>query len=692
MLNDLSYTTTLPIEYPFTQQQQQIESSFTSEEDKSFSYPQSPSSHFNTSALDTYLPSFLLQKEPTQQQQQQQSFMYSKPKAKGANIVQVFLKGSDKDKLALFNNKASNLHNEVKSCVQFQPELAVSAMYQLIRNNICEFFNGSDNGLSLELLKLFLREFNEKQTDDFLWALGDNYVYVSDDNKSKVIDVILLLFCNTKNKSKQVISLLLSALYLLSKNKDMFPDVRCVDLIHFIINQKFDYINEMLFKLILDYARQHKDDTHKLFNIKHFIIDKHSTNINKSASFKALQQLFAYVFKKQDTHLFTPASPQNLKEYLLSCNIMQYDPCKDEELTLLLLSAAKQQTYSKDLQDLAKEHQLIVNNIFTPFLIAKFAKLSMDKYAKFFVVETIEHFPEDKLPDLIQAIKPQFTSISTDKQGTRVIQAIIKRCYTLYCESHTSSQNNSNSNNSSSSNNNNGSCCFHALICLLENISANIVELMTNKLSAHIVLSMLQFQIPFVNDCIYQVLASSFMKIITNQYGCGRIRSIFQLQLTQANYCHYLIEKVVNESNLQKIITDQYGHYIILYLISEQPYTYYATCWNKIIEFINSNFVGYATQKYSSSIIEKCVESTSLFAAQLQKYSVIKELAKDQIGVYVLLAVIHSNEPIVKDTKRTLLKIVYKNKKDVSATATGQMLLKAIKKSEMNNNYVTSSC
>ena len=689
MLNDLSYTTTLPIEYPFTQQQQQIESSFTSEEDKSSSYPQSPSSHFNTSALDTYLPSFLLQKEPTPQQQQQQSFMYSKPKAKGANIVQVFLKGSDKDKLALFKNKASNLHNEVKSCVQFQPELAVSAMYQLIRNNICEFFNGSDNGLSLELLKLFLKEFNEKQTDDFLWALGDNYVHVSDDNKSKVIDVILLLFCNnTKNKSKQVISLLLSALYLLSKNKDMFPYVRCVDLIQFIINQKFDYINEMLFKLILDYARQHKDDTHKLFNIKHFIIDKYSTNINKSASFTALQQLFADVFKKQDTRLFTTASPQNLKEYLLSCNNMQYDPYKDEELTLLLLSAAKQQTYSKDLQDLAKEHQLIVNNIFTPFLIAKFAKLSMDKYAKFFVVETIEHFPEDKLPNLIQAIKPQFTSISTDKQGTRVIQAIIKRCYTLYCESHTSSTNNNNNNN----NNNNGSCCFHALICLLENISVNIVELMTNKLSAHIVISMLKFQIPFINDCIYQVLASSFMKIVTNQYGCGRIRDIFQLQLTQANYCHYLIEKVVNESNLQRIITDQYGHYIILYLISEQPYTYFATCWNKIIEFIDNNFVGYATQKYSSSIIEKCVESTSLFAAQLQKYSVVKELAKDQIGVYVLLAVVHSNEPIVKDTQRKLLRIVYKNKKDVSATATGQMLLKAIKKSEMNNNYVTSSC
>ena len=675
MLNDLSYTTALPIEYPSTQQQQQIESSFTTEEDKTSSYPQSPSYHYDTSALDIYLPSFLLQKEPTQQQQQQ-PFTYSKSKAKGANIVQVFLKGSDKDKFALFKNKASNLHSEVKSCVQFQPELAVSAMYQLIRNNICEFFNSSDDGLSLELLKLFLREFNEKQMDDFLWALGDNYAHVSDDNKSKVIDVILLLFCNTKNKSKQVISLLLSALYLLSKNKDMFPDVRCVDLIQFIINQKFDYINEMLFKLILDYARQHKDDTHKLFNIKHFIIDKYSTNINKSASFTALQTLFADVFKKQDTHLFTTASPQNLKEYLLSCNNMQYDPYKDEELTLLLLSAAKQQTYSKDLQDLAKEHQVIVNNIFTPFLIAKFAKLSMDKYAKFFVVETIEHFPEDKLPDLIQAIKPQFTSISTDKQGTRVIQAIIKRCYTLYCESHS----------------NNSSCCFHALICLLENISANIVELMTNKLSAHIVLSMLKFQIPFVNDCIYQVLASSFMKIVTNQYGCGRIRDIFQLQLTQANYCHYLIEKVVNESNLQKIITDQYGHYIILYLIGEQPYTYYATCWNKIIEFINSNFVGYATQKYSSSIIEKCVESTSLFAAQLQKYSVVKELAKDQIGVYVLLAVIHSNEPIVKDTKRTLLKIVYKNKKDVSATATGQMLLKAIKKSEMNNNYITSSC
>ena len=683
MLNELLYNTNSPIEHsklfnaipPCTSIIQQPEYSPTTEDNTS-SYLQSPLSSCDTSQLDACLPSFLLQKEHTQQQQ---PFIQCKPKAKGANIVQVFLKGSDKDKLALLKNKERSIHADVKSCIQFQPELAVSAMYQLIRSNICSFFDVSDEGLSLELLKLFLREFDEKKKDDFLWVLGDNYANISDDNKSKVIDMILLLFCNTKNNSKQLISLLLSSLYLFSKNKDMFPDVRCVDLMHFIINQKFDHINEMLFKLILDYAKQHKDDTNKLFNIKHFIVDKYNNSINKSESFKALQQLFADVFKKQDTHLFTAAPPQNLKEYLLSYNTVQYDPYKDEELTALLLSAAKQQTYSKDLQDLAKENQLIVNNVFTPFLIAKFAKLSMDKYAKFFVVETIEHFPEDKLADLIQTIKPQFASVSKDKQGTRVIQSIIKRCYTLYCESHTS-QSQSNFNNS-----------VHALICLLESISVNIVELMTNKLSAHIVISLLKFQIPFVNDCLYQVLASSFMKIVTNQYGCGRIRDIFQLQLTQANYCHYLIEKVVNESNLQKIITDQYGHYIILYLLGSQPYTYYATCWNKIIEFINSNFIGYATQKYSSSVIEKCVESTGLFAEQLQKYSVVKELAKDQIGVYVLLAVIHSNEPIVKDTKLTLLKIVYKNKKDVSATSTGQMLLKSIKKSEMNNLITSSS-
>ena len=449
----------------------------------------------------------------------------------------------------------------------------------------------------------------------------------------------------------------------------MFPDVRCVDLVHFIINQRLDNINEMLFKLILDYANEHKDDTKKLFNIKHFIVDKYSNSINKSRSFKTLQQLFADIFAKQDTHLFTTVAPQNLKEYLLSCsNTVQYDPYKDEEITALLLSGAKQQTYSKDLQDLAKENQLIVDNIFTPFLIAKFAMLSTDKYAKFFVVETIEHFPEDKLPELIQAIKPQFTSVSTDKQGTRVIQSVIKRCSSLYCESFASQSNFSKS--------------FHALIGLLEAISASIVELMTNKLSAHIVISMLKFQIPFVNDCLYQVLASGLMQIVTNQIGCGRVRDILQLQLTHANYCHYLLEKVVHESNLQKIITDQYGHYIVLYLLGNHPCNYYST---KITDFINDNFIRYATQKYSSSVIEKCAESSVLFAAQLQKYAVVKELAKDPIGVYVLLAVIHSNEPVVKDTKRTLLKIVYKIKKEVSASSMGQMLLKAIKKSGMNN-------
>jgi hypothetical protein len=285
-------------------------------------------------------------------------------------------------------------------------------------------------------------------------------------------------------------------------------------------------------------------------------------------------------------------------------------------------------------------------------------------------LEIIEHFPEEKLPDLMEAIKPQFGLMSIDKQGTRVIQSILNQCYLLYCNS-------SYTMNSGKS--------LLAIICLLKNISANIVDLMTNKYSANVVICLLKCQIPSINELLYQMIANNLMKIITTQFGCGRIKEILQLQINKiANYCHYLFEVVVNEINLAKIISDQYGHYFILYLLTipyDFPYK------NKILEYMRLNFILFAKQKYSSSIIEKCAEKTNLFNSQLENDNYVKELATHPIGFYILLSTIQSNEPITRNIKKRILKLISKYKKEIKLSTTGQSFLKMIKKyTELQKN------
>jgi hypothetical protein len=181
------------------------------------------------------------------------------------------------------------------------------------------------------------------------------------------------------------------------------------------------------------------------------------------------------------------------------------------------------------------------------------------------------------------------------------------------------------------------------------------------------------------------MIANNLMQIITTQFGCGRIKEILQLQINKiANYCHYLFEVMVNEINLAKIISDQYRHYFILYLLT---IPYHFPYKNKILEYMRINFILFAKQKYSSSIIEKCAEKTNLFNSQLENDNYVKELATHPIGFYILLSTIQSNEPITRNIKKRILKLISKYKKEIKLSTTGQSFLKMIKKyTELQKN------
>ena len=581
-------------------------------------------------------------------------------------IIDLFRKGKDEQKISFFQNKNKKNHIKIKQCIESQPEI-VSTIIPFIHIHFCKFFDLTEEGLSFELLKLLVPKFEEKDANDFLWTFATNYKNLKEDAKEKAIELILLLFNFEKEKPKQQFIFLLGTLYVVARNlKEMLTNMKSIELVYSIINKKNEYINNMLFKLILDSANNKLFQIDELSFLKEVIIDKYNNDFEKCIPFNQLKNVLDKMLPKAENKLIE--SSLNLKEYLLS--FINYNPYKDEGLTKFLLIRAKQQTFSQKLQDIAKENQVIINNILIPFLIAKIYELSKDKYAKFLVLEIIEHFPEEKLPDLMEAIKPQFGLMSIDKQGTRVIQSILNQCYLLYCNS-------SYTMNSGKS--------LLAIICLLKNISANIVDLMTNKYSANVVICLLKCQIPSINELLYQMIANNLMKIITTQFGCGRIKEILQLQINKiANYCHYLFEVVVNEINLAKIISDQYGHYFILYLLTipyDFPYK------NKILEYMRLNFILFAKQKYSSSIIEKCAEKTNLFNSQLENDNYVKELATHPIGFYILLSTIQSNEPITQNVKKRILKLILKNKKEIKLSTTGQSFLKMIKKyTELQKN------
>ena len=74
-------------------------------------------------------------------------------KLQEANTIELLTKGKDEQKISFFQNKNKKNHVIVKQCIESQPEI-VSMMVPFIRIYFCNFFDSTEEGLSLELLKL----------------------------------------------------------------------------------------------------------------------------------------------------------------------------------------------------------------------------------------------------------------------------------------------------------------------------------------------------------------------------------------------------------------------------------------------------------------------------------------------------------------------------------------------------------
>ena len=93
-----------------------------------------------------------------------------------------------------------------------------------------------------------------------------------------------------------------------------------------------------------------------------------------------------------------------------------------------------------------------------------------------------------------------------------------------------------------------------------------------------------------------------------------------------------------------------------------------------------NNFIECATHKYSSFIIEQCVLKQGLFSEQLLDVDNIKQLAMNLIEYHFLIAVLQSNSQRISEIRIKLRRIIYKNKKIIRDTETGQKVIKEVQK------------
>lgn len=178
------------------------------------------------------------------------------------------------------------------------------------------------------------------------------------------------------------------------------------------------------------------------------------------------------------------------------------------------------------------------------------------------------------------------------------------------------------------------------------------------------------------NDFVFSEIIQDFKNYSNNRQGCILIQNIFPLgnSVQQQNLLGEIIDKI------NDLIIDRYGHYIYKYLLykAENGEKYYTLILDKIV----NNLKKYTSNKYSSVVIERLLDSSN----ENLKKKIIDKICKNENDVVELIYHAYGNyvlQKIISVTKDNhilgmIYKTIMKNRNSLYKLSYGKKIMKEI--------------
>ena len=310
-----------------------------------------------------------------------------------------------------------------------------------------------------------------------------------------------------------------------------------------------------------------------------------------------------------------------------------------QEITNKLDSIAKKKHGCKFLENYLKSKQNsseIINKIFYPKLYwVTIYELCNDLFGNYFIQVLIPELNDNNLISFSNLIINNLLNLCLNPHGTRVVQILI----------------------------NNIKDNKFNLLLLFKNALSQIMDKLINNLNGSFVL-MHYAKLIQDNDMIYDFLNKNIVEIATNSYSCSALQKLIDIANNQQQ--QKLLIFIINNTN--NLVGNQCGLYVLQFIMSKN--NYYVN--NLIAEQIIDKIVYYSKRKYSSNVIEKCLEACSpgmrnRIIIILNKEDVIRDLTNDIFGNYViqkLLIVCTNND--MKNQILGYIALEFKNLKNIS--------------------------
>ena len=301
------------------------------------------------------------------------------------------------------------------------------------------------------------------------------------------------------------------------------------------------------------------------------------------------------------TKNFSNATSNNTKDN-------KYSNMSFSEITNKLDIIARKQPGCRFLENLIKTNENsfeIINNIFYPKLYwIKLYELCNDLFGNYFIQTIIPKLNTNNLISFGNVINNNLLKLCLNPHGTRVVQ--------VYIDNIKDNKYN--------------------LLFAFTNYLVKIMDKLINDLNGSFVLMHYAKEIKD-NDIIYNFLNNNIIEICTKPYSCSAFQKFIDLGTNMQKLI--LINNIIN--NIHFLIGNQCGLYVLQFIMDKKNYLIN----DKILNTFINNIIQLAKQKYSSNVIEKCLETCSpqminKLIEILNNEAIIRDLIKNMFGNYVI--------------------------------------------------------
>lgn len=265
-----------------------------------------------------------------------------------------------------------------------------------------------------------------------------------------------------------------------------------------------------------------------------------------------------------------------------------------------IINLSKDQNGCRKLQkliddDVSKNMPIIFNATYK-----NSTSLMMDPFGNYLIQKLMVHASPSQLSLIIIDISSSIDSIATNLHGTRALQKLIG-CLTS--ENH------------------------HDLISRA--IEPVVVPLVHDMNGNHVIQKLISHYFDEDLDFLVELVITHLLEISTHKHGCCVLQKLL-------NKCSNIqIEKISNEilSNSIYLMKDQFGNYVIQYLISLNIDSINI----QLLNLVANDIIPLSCGKFSSNVVEKCLK---LNPSNLQNSSAIHPLLASLINAHTLVSLI----------------------------------------------------